>query len=272
MNKWYIVIPLCFMAVIYLAPLVRMLWLSISDEKTGQYSLKYFVMFFTDSYYVGMLLKTVMLSIWSVIFSILMGYPLAYKIAHMRGLKRNLATTFVVLPLWCSITIRMFGWMCILPKSGVFSILLQWLHLIPGPTNFMGTDIGVIMGLIHCGLPYFIMIMISPIENIPPNVEEASYIFGAGFAKTMFKVVLPITGPGIVSGALLVFALNTAAFMVPQMLGAGKVLVMTNMIYQQTMFLFNWSYAAALSVILMTVSFLVIAVSNYITNHTRIVN
>ena len=105
-----------------------------------------------------------------------MGYPVAYKIAHMKGWKRSIATTFLVLPLWVSITIRMFGWMAILPKSGVFSIVLQALHIISEPQNFLGSNVGVIMGLIHCGLPYFAMIMISPIENVDPCVEEASYV------------------------------------------------------------------------------------------------
>ena len=236
-NKWYIILPFIFLLVIYLIPLVRMLWLSICDEETGQYTLQ---------------------------------YPIAYKIAHMTGIKRSIATTFLVLPLWVSITIRMFGWMAILPKSGVFSIVLQALHIIDEPMNFLGSDVGVIMGLIHCGLPYFAMIMISPIENVDTCVEEASYVFGAGFIKTFFKVTLPLTLPGIISGALLVFALNTAAFMVPVMLGGGKVMVMTNMIYQQTMFIFDWSFAAALSVILLVVSMLIVSLSSFLSNKLTI--
>ena len=269
-NKWYIILPFIFLLVIYLIPLVRMLWLSICDEETGQYTLQYFADFFSDPYYIGILTRTITLSLWSVVFCIIMGYPIAYKIAHMTGIKRSIATTFLVLPLWVSIMIRMFGWMAILPKSGVFSIVLQALHIIDEPMNFLGSDVGVIMGLIHCGLPYFAMIMISPIENVDTCVEEASYVFGAGFIKTFFKVTLPLTLPGIISGALLVFALNTAAFMVPVMLGGGKVMVMTNMIYQQTMFIFDWSFAAALSVILLVVSMLIVSLSSFLSNKLTI--
>ena len=265
-NKWYVIIPLAFLLIIYLIPLARMLWLSICDEDTGVYTLEYFVKFFSDPYYINILVRTVELSLWSVVFCIIMGYPIAYQIARMKGIKRSIATTFLVLPLWVSITIRMFGWMCILPKSGVFSIILQAMHVISEPTNFLGSDVGVIMGLIHCGLPYFAMIMISPIENVDTYVEEASYVFGANFIKTFCKVTLPLTLHGIISGALLVFALNTAAFMVPVMLGAGKVMVMTNMIYQQTMFIFDWSFAAALSVILLVVSMAIIVVSSFVSN------
>ena len=269
-NKWYIILPIAFLMVIYLIPLCRMLWLSICDKDTGKYTAEYFMAFFKDRYYIGVLTRTLILSLWSVVFCIIMGYPVAYKIAHMKGWKRSIATTFLVLPLWVSITIRMFGWMAILPKSGVFSIVLQALHIISEPQNFLGSNVGVIMGLIHCGRPYFAMIMISPIENVDPCVEEASYVFGAGFVKTFFKVTLPLTSPGIVSGALLVFALNTAAFMVPVMLGGGKVMVMTNMIYQQTMFIFDWNFAAALSVILLFVSMFIVTLSSFLSNKMRI--
>lgn len=113
----------------------------------------------------------------------------------------------------------------------------------------MGTYAGVLIGLVHCGLPYIIMILIGPIENIESSLEEASYVFGAGFLKTFFTITIPLTFKGILSGALLVFALNTAAFMVPVMLGSGKITLMTNLVYQQSMFVYDWGFAAAISVI-----------------------
>ena len=108
---------------------------------------------------------------------------------------------------------------------------------------------GVLIGLIHCGLPYMIMILIGPIGNVSQNVEEASYVFGAGFWRTFFKVTLPLTFEGIVSGFILCFALNTAAFVVPVMLGSGKIVVMTTLIYQQATYVYDWGFAAAISVI-----------------------
>lgn len=269
-NKWYLIMPLAYLIIIYLIPLFRLLYMSIYMESTNEYTIKYFLKFFKDPYCLNVLWLTLKLSLWSVLFCVLAGYPIAYKIAHMSGGARSLATTMLVLPLWVSITIRMFGWMAILPKSGVFSIILKSLHIIPELRNFLGSEIGIIMGLVHCGLPYFAMIMISPIENVDPSLIDASYVFGAGFGKSFFKVMLPLTMPGIVSGALLVFALNTAAFMVPVMLGGGKTMVMTSMIYQQTMFIFDWNYAAALSVILLLVSMLIVSLSNILSNKLRV--
>lgn len=269
-NKWYLIVPLVFLTIFYLIPLGRLLVYSVINEKTGEFTLYFFQQFFQDSYNLNVLKRTLVLSLWSVVFCVLMGYPLAYSIAHMRGNKRSIATALVVLPLWVSITIRMFGWMAILPKSGVFSIMLQALHIISEPQNFLGTNVGVIMGLIHCGLPYFVMIMISPIENVESSLQDASYVFGAGFAKTFFKVTFRLTLPAIVSGSLLVFALNTAAFMVPVMLGGGKVLVMPNMIHQQTMYIFDWSFAAAISVILLAVSMLIVGTANVLSNKLTI--
>ena len=117
------------------------------------------------------------------------------------------------------------------------------------PVSVMGTYMSVLIGLIHCGLPYMIMILIGPIGNVSQNVEEASYVFGAGFWRTFFKVTLPLTFEGIVSGFILCFALNTAAFVVPVMLGSGKIVVMTTLIYQQATYVYDWGFAAAISVI-----------------------
>ena len=108
------------------------------------------------------------------------------------------------------------------------------------------------------------MIMIGPIENVDPHYEEASYVFGAGFMKTFFKVTLPLTIKGVMSGAILVFSLNTAAFLVPMMLGSGKIIVMTNAIYQQATYLYNWSFAAALSVIFMVCALMITNLSRAI--------
>ncbi len=111
-------------------------WLSICDKETGEYTAEYFMAFFKDGYYIGVLSGTLILSRGQSCFVLLWDIRLPISVAHMKGWKRSIATTFLVLPLWVSITIRMFGWMAILPKSGVFSIILQALHLFPNHRTF----------------------------------------------------------------------------------------------------------------------------------------
>lgn len=267
-NRWYLLIPFAFLAVLFIAPLLYMGYMSFFEfngvgKPMGEFTLKYYQAFITNPSYWIILGRTVLLGLISTVICVVLGYPLAYKIARMQGKQRSVLVAMVVLPLWVSMTIRMFGWMSILSANGVVATVLQLLFP-NAEIKLLGTYSAILIGLIHCGLPYFVMIMIGPIENVNSSYEEASYVFGAGFLKTFFKVTLPLTLKGAMSGAILVFALNTAAFLVPMMLGSGKVIVMTNTIYQQATYLYNWSFAAALAVIFMACALL-------ITNLSRLV-
>ncbi|MGZ7445043.1 ABC transporter permease [Paenibacillus sp. TH7-28] len=244
-NKWFIAVPLLFLTLFFLIPLVKLLYMSLFESDTsgsaGELSLASYARFLTDPFYLKILGQTLGLGLVSTLICIVMGYPVAYKIARMTGKARSFATACVVFPLWVSITIRIFGWLTILQ-----------------PLSLVGNYAGVLIGLVHVGLPFMIMTLISPIENVDRSLEDASYVFGAGFLGTFFKVVFPLTLPGVVSGALLVFSLNTAAFIVPMMLGSGKILVMTTLIYQQALFVYDWSFAAAIAVILLAASLLIV--------------
>lgn len=258
-NKWYIIVPLLYLAIVFLAPLLKMLYMSFFEfqgvgQDLGAFTLENYLRFITDAYYWKVLGLSVLLSFISCIFCVIMGYPVAYKIARMQGRAKSILTVIVVLPLWVSITVRMFGWMSVLSENGLLDMLVHVFNPQGDSISLMGTYGSVLIGLVHCGLPYMIMILIGPIGNVSQSVEEASYVFGAGFWKTIFKVTLPLTFEGIVSGFILCFALNTAAFVVPVMLGSGKIVVMTTLIYQQATYIYDWGFAAAISVIFLIVA------------------
>lgn len=258
-NKWYIIVPLLYLSIVFIAPLLKMFYISCFrfqgvGQELGGFTLDNYLKFLTDVYYWKVLGVSVLLSFISCIFCVIMGYPVAYKIARMEGRAKSILTVIVVLPLWVSITVRMFGWMSVLSEGGLLDMLFRIFHPGGNSLKIMGTYISVLIGLIHCGLPYMIMILIGPIGNVNQSVEEASYVFGAGFWKTIFKVTLPLTFEGIISGFILCFALNTAAFVVPVMLGSGKIVVMTTLIYQQAMYIYDWGFAAAISVIFLIIT------------------
>lgn len=260
-NKWYLIIPLIYLLIIFIAPLLKMLYMSCFQfqgvgQSLGDFTFNNYLKFLTDPYYWKVLGISILLSFISCIFCVVMGYPVAYKIARMKGRAKSILTVVVVLPLWVSITVRMFGWMSVLSEGGLIDMLWHIFDPSGDPVKIMGTYISVLIGLIHCGLPYMIMILIGPIGNVNQSVEEASYVFGAGFWKTIWKVTLPLTFEGVVSGFILCFALNTAAFVVPVMLGSGKIVVMTTLIYQQAMYIYDWGFAAAISVIFLVVAML----------------
>ncbi|HWR60362.1 MAG TPA: ABC transporter permease [Clostridia bacterium] len=237
-NLWYLIIPLAFIVLFFVAPLVKMFYLSLFEfqgvnKALGAFTWSNYTKFIMNKYYWIVLLKTVALSFLSAVICVIMGYPIAYHLCRMQGKAKSIVTAMVMLPLWVSITVRMFGLMTIIE---------------------CGTYLAVEIGLVYCGLPYMIMILTGPIGNINQSVEEASYVCGAGFWTTFFRITLPLTIKGVISGFMLVFALNTAAFVVPVMLGSGKLVTMTTLIYQQATYIYDWGFAAAISVIFLIVS------------------
>lgn len=239
-NKWYLLIPLAYMILSFCAPLVQMFRMSLYEFKgvgqaLGAFTWDNYTKFLLDPYYWGILGKTVGLSFLSAIICAVAGYPIAYHLCRMQGRSKHVITAMVMLPLWVPITVRLFGLMTLIPT---------------------GTLTSVEAGLVYCGLPYMIMILSGPIGNINRSVEEASYVCGANFWTTFFKITFPLTIQGLISGFMLVFALNTAAFVVPVMLGAGKIVTMTTLIYQQATYVYNWGFASAIAVIFMIVTML----------------
>lgn len=237
-NIWYLIIPLAYVILFFVLPLIKMFYLSLFEfngvnQPLGAFTWSNYMKFITSKYYWWVLLKTVGLSLLSAIICVIMGYPIAYHICRMEGKIKSIVTAMVMLPLWVSITVRLFGLMTIVE---------------------CGTYLAVEIGLVYCGLPYMIMILTGPIGNVSQSVEEASYVCGAGFWTTFFKITLPLTIKGVISGFMLVFALNTAAFVVPVMLGSGKIITMTTLIYQQATYIYDWGFAAAISMIFLIVS------------------
>lgn len=237
-NVWYLIIPLVYIVLIFVIPLLRMMYMSFFEfhgvaKPLGDFTLEYYVKFLSDPYYWGVMGRSVGISFLSAIICAVMGYPVAYHLCRLRGRIKHIITALVILPLWVPITVRIFG-------------LMTWV-----PT---GTWFSVEVGLVYCGLPYMIMILMGPIGNLEPSVEEASYVCGAGFWTTFFRITLPLTIKGLISGFMLVFALNTAAFVVPVMLGSGKIVTMTTLIYQQATYIYDWGFASAISMIFLIVS------------------
>lgn len=237
-KKWYLLVPLGYLVLIFIAPLFQMFRMSFFEfqgvgKELGAFTTENYVKFLSDPYYWKVLGVTVGLSFLSAVICAVMAYPIAYHLCRMTGKLKNIYTALIMLPLWVPITLRMFGLMTMIRT---------------------GTYAAIEAGLVYCGLPYMIMILTGPLGNISSSLEEASYVFGAGFWTTFFRITFPLTIPGLISGFMLVFALNTAAFVTPQMLGAGKIVTMTTLIYQQATYIYDWGFASAIAVIFMVVT------------------
>jgi len=216
-----------------------------------EWTLSNYTDFLTDSFYLGILLETVLLGLIVVSICMVVAYPVAYTLARMRSRWKAMLVFLIVSPLLISVVIRNLGWLPLLGSSG----LINWVLMVTGirhePLQLAGNFTGACIGLVHAWLPIMILTLMTVIQKIDLEIEEASINLGAGPLRTFWHVILPLSRPGLLSGYLLVFTVVISAFVTPGMLGGKRVLVMAVYIEQQIRVVLNYAASSTASVILM---------------------
>jgi putative spermidine/putrescine transport system permease protein len=214
-------------------------------------TLRNFARFLLDGFYLESFVRTTWIAAASTVASILLGYPVAW---HLRGLPSSRARTWftlvILLPLMLSLVIGSFAWLIILGSNGLLNSILAALGLIEYPLKLLNTTTGVIIVTVYSFLPYTVLSIYAALENIDSSLGRAARIHGDSDLQAFLRVTLPLSVPGVVSGALIVFALSMAAFVIPYLVGGGLVKVVPLHIYNFSVQLFDWPGAAALSVLL----------------------
>lgn len=204
-----------------------------------------------DFYYLEILWDTMVLGFWTTLASLILGFPLAYHLARTQSRLKTLLYFFILSPLLVGVVIRCYGWMIILgPHNGLINTTLKQLNLIENSLPLMFNTFGVSVGLIHVFLPFMILPLLGSIQAVDPALEEASQSLGASRLKTMIKVIVPLSLPGIQAGSILVFVLTISSFVIPILLGSYKVMIMPTLVVQQIMDAMLWPFGAALAFIL----------------------
>ena len=217
--------------------------------------------FFADEIYLPVFLKTCRLCLEVAGLTILVGYPVAYLLAALRGRKRYVLLLLLLVPLLMSYIIKMYAIRSILGGNGFLNKALIALHIIDQPLTFFVFNLNaVLLTLTVLLLPFAILPIFLSLERIPKNLLEASADLGASNLQSFCRVVLPLSIPGVVSAATFVFILAIGDFLTPQMVGGQNGFTFGRIIYSQFGFAFNWPFGAALSVILTALVTLAIAV------------
>jgi putative spermidine/putrescine transport system permease protein len=240
-----------------------MLW--IFFRAFSQDGFQFYIKFMTDPFYLGIMLNTVKVSLQVTFISLLLGYPTAYFLSRTKSKIRNILMIMVIFPFLVSAVVRSYGWMVILGKRGLLNQFLLGFGLIQEPLTVLNTPVAVIVGLAHLLVPYMILSICGVLQSLDRNVEYAAYSLGAGKVKTFFKVVLPLSSPGIISGCILVFNLSMTSYVTPKLLGGARFRTMSTMVFQELNVNFNQGFAAAISYILLFVILVILVISNYTT-------
>ncbi len=217
----------------------------------GELTLEHYQKAFADSFYAGVAFRTLRLALLITLICLLIGFPLAIIISRASRIVRSLLILMIVLPLMTSVVIRTFGWLVILGQGGVLSWVLQALGLVDGTVSLMRTEAGIVIAMVQVLLPFMVLTTLGNLNQMSPSLEEAARVMGAGFFRSIWHVTLPMSAPGLASGAVLVFALSISSFITPSLVGGVRLPVIASSIYQQMTGSFDWGFGAALSVLLL---------------------
>lgn len=213
---------------------------------------------FGDLFYLRVLANTVEMSLIVTALSLVLGFPVALFLARTTPRLRGLLAYLVFLPMMVGIVVRAYGWMVILGREGLVNSALLKTGLIDAPIRLLFTRDAVVLGLTEVLLPFMIMPILSALEKIDPHVEEAARALGASPAETFWRVTLPLSLPGVVSGSLLVFSLSLTAYALPALLGGARVKFIAALAYDAMLVGYNWPLAAAIGVLMSAVASAVI--------------
>jgi len=199
--------------------------------------------------YSRVFLDTVWICALTALSTLLVGYPLAYAMVHTQNaIVKSILLVIVVTPLFLGEVVRTYSWIIVLGNNGFINSMLRGAGLIQQPIQFMFTTFGVVVALVHVTMPVMVIMLAAALSHIDPDYEKAAASLGAGPIRTFLTVTLPLSMPGVVAGVTTAFAWTFSAFATPQLIGGGRVNMISNLVYQLGFASFNFPFAASLCV------------------------
>ncbi|MDW7981864.1 MAG: ABC transporter permease [Thermomicrobium sp.] len=217
-----------------------------------EFTLENYTRFF-DWLYIRVFLVSVFLALLTTVVCLLIGYPFAFVLARSPRRWRNALLVLVLIPFWTNFLVRTYAIMLLLRADGLINNALLWLGLIEKPLPMLFTPFAVVVGLVYGYLPFMILPIYASIEKFDFTLVEAAQDLGANTWHVFWRILLPLTVPGVLAGSILVFIPSVGAFVTPDLLGGGKVVMIANLINQQFLTVRHWPFGSAVSFVLMAI-------------------
>ena len=271
-NLWryfIVAIPYIWLLLFFLAPFVIVFKISLADPiiaqppftplfnqgSDGGFSIyttfDNFLYLFQDSLYFVTYLNSVKLAFIATLFTLLIGYPIAYGIARSPQPTRNILLLLVVIPFWISFLLRVYSWMGILKTNGLINGFLLWLGVIDQPLELLYTDTAVYIGMVYSYLPYMILPLYANLVKLDIRLLEAASDLGAKKWQGFVDVTLPLSMPGIIAGCLLVFIPVIGEYVIPALLGGADTLMIGRVLFDEFFLNRDWPVASAVAIVLL---------------------
>ena len=213
-----------------------------------------------DPIYTRVLLTSVRIALLATVIALLIGYPAASFIASAPRRWRGPLLVLVILPFWTSFLIRTYAWIVLLNPAGLVNRLLQGAGVTEAPIPLLYNEFAVVLGLVYAYLPLMVLPIYASLERLGPQAREAAGDLYATPRATLWKVTVPLTMPGIVAGCIFVFVPSLGNFIVPDLLGGGRKVMVGNLIQQQFLTARDWPFGAvlAMSIVVLMIAVLVV--------------
>ncbi len=248
---FFVLSPLCYMVILSFLTRAEV-WGVVSEVTLDNYR-NILTPVYLETFYESLKLASI-----CMIFIILTGYPFGYFMAKLSSAWKKRVSMLLMIPFWTSALIRMYGWIIIFRSNGVLDKILMGLHITKEPLKLLYTYPAVVVGMVYALVPFMILAVYSSAEKMDWSLVEAARDLGASPVKAFFTVTLKLTMPGLMSGVVLTFIPSMGLFFIADILGGNKVVLVGNLIQEQLMKARNWPFAAALSVVLMILTTVII--------------
>lgn len=222
-----------------------------------QFNIENYIRLF-DVHYIKIYGQSIIIALVSTLLALIIAYPFAYIIARTKSRKKSLFYMLVIIPFWTNSLIRIYGWKTFLGTTGWLNTFLMKIHVIQEPLDLLYRPETTVLGMVYCLFPFMVLPLYSALEKLDQSLLEASADLGAGKIATLLEVVLPLTASGIFSGCIMVFIPSLGYFFVSDILGGGNTDMIGNLIERQFQSGNNWPLGAALSIILIVVTLILV--------------
>lgn len=268
-GTWTVLPLILFSVAFFILPLIALFRYSFylpvpSGIMEPGFTLENYQKFFSDSFFYNAVWITIKNGIVTTLVTLLLGYPIAYFFVRYPKY-RGLQLAVLVSPLLVNIVIRAYAWRVLLSDTGLVNTWLLNLGIVGEPISFINSNIGVIIVLSHILLPFMVLAISSSIEGIDHSLEEAGATLGANTWVRFRQILLPLSVPGIVAGSILVFTHAAGSFVVPSLIGGGRVHTIPTLMYMYTTGLLDWPFGAVLAFVMAVITLVALMGFTFVT-------
>ena len=246
---------LVMVSIILLLPVGWLFWLSFIGH--GGFTFINYIRLYENSAYLTIFQTTFLLSIIVTLLSLVLGYPFAYLLSQLPPRLATLGLLVVLLPFWTSVLVRTYSWLVLLQRHGLVNTALMKLDIVSEPLSLIYNTAGVVLGMLHIMLPFMILPLYAAMKSVDPMLIKAAISLGATRRRAFYTIFMPLTLPGLMAGSLLVFIYCLGFYITPQILGGGRVNLVSMKILENATVYSDWGAASALGVVLLVITLVI---------------